>query len=223
MILPRETSETIRPRRYVFILLCIAAILCISVVAFRRVGYWLVVDDTMTHADAIVVLSGAMPYRAEEAAQLFKNGSATEVWVSRPENSSAALDAMGIGYTGEEEYNREVLLHAGVADSAIHIFPNPIVNTEEEIESTIQQMQAANKSKVIIVTSPPHTRRVRALWRKLAPADLQMMIHPAPEDLYDAAHWWRTTRDSLAVSREVLGLINVWAGLPVRPRDAAKR
>jgi hypothetical protein len=32
-------------------------------------------------------------------------------------------------------------------------------------------------------------------------------------------HWWRNTRDALAVVREILGLINLWAGLPVRPHS----
>jgi hypothetical protein len=29
--------------------------------------------------------------------------------------------------------------------------------------------------------------------------------------------WWRNTGDALDVVREVLGLLNVWAGLPLQP------
>jgi hypothetical protein len=67
------------------------------------------------------------------------------------------------------------------------------------------------------VTSPQHTRRVKALWNRLADKNLTAIVRAAPDDPFDAEHWWRNTRDALFVVREVLGLMNVWAGLPVRP------
>ena len=41
------------------------------------------------------------------------------------------------------------------------------------------------------------------------------MVRAAPEDPFDPRHWWRNSRDALDVVREVLGLLNAWAGLPV--------
>jgi hypothetical protein len=70
---------------------------------------------------------------------------------------------------------------------------------------------------VIIVTSKPHTRRVRTIWRKLVGSDPHMMVHYAQDDPYDGAHWWRHTPDALDVVRETLGLLNAWAGFPLRP------
>jgi hypothetical protein len=57
------------------------------------------------------------------------------------------------------------------------------------------------------------------LWRHLAGEDLRAIVRAAPEDPFDADHWWRNTRDALSVVRELLGLMNVWAGLPVRPHS----
>jgi hypothetical protein len=45
-------------------------------------------------------------------------------------------------------------------------------------------------------------------------------VRYASADPYDAQRWWRHTRDALAVSREVFGLLNVWAGFPVQPARA---
>jgi hypothetical protein len=59
---------------------------------------------------------------------------------------------------------------------------------------------------------------VRALWNKIAGGDLRLVVHIAPQDPFDADHWWRNTRDTFEVIREYLGLLNVWLGLPVRPR-----
>jgi len=195
-------------------------LLAFAVVAFRGAGRWLVRQDPLSPAGAIVVLSGGTPYRAEEAANLFRKGFAPQVWVTRPTSPATELSKLGIHFVGEEEYNREVLIREGVPPDAVHILPGEIVNTEQEIEEVTRQMQQQSVANVIIVTSPPHTRRVRALWTRLAPADRQLVVRAAYEDPYDADHWWRNTRDALAVSREILGLMNAWAGLPVRPHGA---
>ena len=46
-----------------------------------------------------------------------------------------------------------------------------------------------------------------------------MMVHYAQDDVYDGAHWWRHTQDALDMVRETLGLLNAWAGFPLRPSE----
>lgn len=197
----------------VFALVC-----CLAFVAIRSAGRWLVREDPLAKSDEIIVLSGAMPARAEEAGRIFQMGYAPEVWVSLPTSPRDELAAMGIPYSGEEDYSRAVLIHEGVPAADIKIFAQPIVNTENEIGEISKQMRRDGKTSAIIVTSAPHTRRVRALWNKLAGSDLHLAVHIAPQDPFDADHWWRNTRDTFEVFRECLGLLNVWLGLPVRPR-----
>jgi uncharacterized SAM-binding protein YcdF (DUF218 family) len=209
----RETRKrgcSIAP--FLLLILAIAGVL-----AFRGIGRWLVVEDPLDHADAIVVLSGGLPYRALDAAKIFRQGMAPQVWLTRPVNPSAVLGNMGISFEGEESYSRAVLIHEGVPESAIRILAPVIVNTEDEERAIIAEMRATRADRAIIVTSRPHTRRVRALWRHLAPSGLALIVRSASGDDYDADHWWRTTRDSLSVMRETMGLLNAWAGLPVRP------
>jgi uncharacterized SAM-binding protein YcdF (DUF218 family) len=194
-------------------------VLAATVFAWRGVGRWLVREDPLTHADALVVLSGGLPYRAEAAAHYFESGYADEVWLTRPEGPSDQLKELGIQYVGEEDYNRQILNHLHVPESDVRILPDTIMDTEQEVEGITRELRKAGKSRVIIVTSPEHTRRVRALWRHLAGEDLRAIVRAAPEDPFDADHWWRNTRDALSVVRELLGLMNVWAGLPVRPHS----
>jgi len=186
----------------------------------RGIGHWLVREDPLSSADVIVVLSGSMPYRAEEAGKIFRMDHTPEMWVSRPESPAAELGRLGVRFVGEEEYNREVLIHLGVPEGAVHILPDPIVNTEQEVEEIASEMRRTGKTRVIIVTSPEHTRRVRTLWKKLVGNNLHAIVHAAFEDPFDADHWWRNTHDVLAVAREMLGLMNAWTGLPVRPHSS---
>src|ERR1700728_2513719 len=157
--------------------LIVFAFLCVmAFVAFRGAGRWLVREDPLANADEIVVLSGTMPARAEEAGKIFQMGYAPQVWVSTPGSSREELMAMGIPFSGEEDYNRAVLIHEGVPADDVRIYAQPIVDTENEIEEISSQMRRNGKASVIIVTSPQHTRRVRLLWSKIADRDLRLIV-----------------------------------------------
>lgn len=184
---------------------------------FFTVGRWLVVEDPLVHADVIVVLSGRLPERALEAARVYQGGYADQVWISPPVSPVEELKDMKIAYLGEDFYNEKVLMAQGVPPDSIRILDRPDANTEAEVRQIAENLRALNLHSVIIVTSKPHTRRVRTIWRKLVGSDLRMMVHYAHDDPYDGAHWWRHTQDGLDVVRETLGLLNAWAGFPLRP------
>jgi uncharacterized SAM-binding protein YcdF (DUF218 family) len=184
---------------------------------FFTVGEWLVVEDRLAHADVIVVLSGRLPERAVEAARVYKAGYADQVWISPPVSPVNDLKAMNISYLGEDFYNEKVLIAQGVPPDAIHILERPDANTEAEVRQTVEDLRNMDFHSVIVVTSKPHTRRVRTIWRKLVGSEPRMIVHFAPDDPYDGSHWWRHTRDALDVTRETLGLLNAWAGFPLQP------
>jgi uncharacterized SAM-binding protein YcdF (DUF218 family) len=185
--------------------------------AFLNLGRWLVVEDPLAHAAAIAVLSGRMPTRALEAARIYRSGYAPEVWLTHSTEPGATLEKLSVPYTGEDVSNKLVLIHEGVPESAIRIIDPPIVNTPDEILSIGQNCQQQSDRKVIIVTSKVHTRRTKSLWNRLSAKSGQAIIRGVSDDPFDPAHWWRNTSDVLDVVREVLGLLNLWAGLPLRP------
>ena len=200
-------------------LIVLIAVCAAGLAAFRRVGLWLIREDPLAPADVIVVLSGNMPWRAEEAARLYRLGEACEVWVSQPVAPAAELNSMNIRYLGEDYFNSQVLIHSGVPEAAVHVLPDPIVDTQEEVAEISAKLRRDGKSSVIIVTSPQHTRRVKTLWRKMVGANPRAIVRAAPQDPFDAGHWWRTTQDTFSVARELMGLTNAWLGFPVRPHS----
>ena len=80
---PPGTVEGSAPSRRRSLIGVSVVVLVLSLVAFIRVGSWLVVADPLTESDAIVVLSGAVPYRAMGGARLYQEGWAPEVWLTR--------------------------------------------------------------------------------------------------------------------------------------------
>jgi uncharacterized SAM-binding protein YcdF (DUF218 family) len=192
-------------------------VLVLALVILVGVGRWLVVEDPLVKARAIVVLSGAMPLRAIEAAKLYRQGYAPEIWLTHSTEPGATLEEMSILFVGEDHYDALVLIHEGVPPEAIHTLKPPIVNTADEIKVIAPALAPGEDGTVILVTTKAHTRRVRLLWRRLAPGQGRAIVRAASGDPFDPQHWWRNTRDALEVVREILGLLNAWTGLPLHP------
>ncbi len=187
--------------------------------AFRKVGHWLVVDDTLQPARAIVVLSGLVPYRAMEAAEIFRQGWAPEVWLFKdePRGADQAFARLGIHHVTEEEYDQQILERLGVPETAIRLLDPPATNTVNEFELLREELRRQGGNSVIIVTSPLHTRRSKRIWR------IVVGDHPQAILRYDASepsypdHWWRATSDVEAVVHDLLGLFNTYLGFWVNP------
>jgi uncharacterized SAM-binding protein YcdF (DUF218 family) len=187
------------------------------VILFLGIGRWLTIEDPLEKAQAIVVLSGRMPIRAIEAARLYHAGYASQIWLTRPSEPAESLQAMHIAYIGEDFYNTRVLMHAGVPEKAIRVLDPPIANTVDEVHVVARELLRQTATTVILVTTKAHTRRVRTLWRKIADPRGRAIVRASQDDSFQPARWWRSSSDALDVVREVLGLLNVWAGLPLRP------
>jgi uncharacterized SAM-binding protein YcdF (DUF218 family) len=206
-----------RTRRIVLGLLGIV-LLC-ALIFFLFIGRWLVVEDPLEKAQAIVVLSGRMPIRAMEAAQIYREGYAPKVWLTHSAEPGASLEAMGISYVGEDTYNMRVLMHEGVPANDIRVLEPAIVNTADEVAAISEALRESKGETVILVTTKVHTRRVRILWNRLATGRGRALVRAASDDPFEPRRWWRTTSDALDVVREFLGILNAWAGLPLRPAN----
>jgi len=197
------------------------AILIVTAIAgawvFLHLGTWLVIQDPLAPADVIVVLSGRMPSRAIEAARLYGQEFAPQVWITQPEGPGADLAAMNIPFVGEDFYNRRALMAMNVPALSTRILPDPILNTAEEVEEIARNARESDMRTVIIVTSAPHTRRVRAIWARLVGDSPRLIVRHPVDDPFNAAHWWRSTQDAMDVVREWLGLANAWVGFPAKP------
>jgi uncharacterized SAM-binding protein YcdF (DUF218 family) len=182
----------------------------------REVASFLITEDSLEPAAAIVILGGHLPFREMEAARLYRAGWAPGVVLVRGARREEwkALQDLRIEAKEGWELSREVLIRQGVPPSAI-LLP------EEEAEGTLEESQAAFRAlktenrPVILVTSKFHTRRARLTWNYVTEGRSKAIVRAADQDPFDPARWWRERRFVLAVVREYLGLVNYYAGFPV--------
>ena len=194
----------------------------------REIASFLITEDTLEPAAAIVALGGEPPFREMEAAKLYRAGWAPRVVIVRGARREElkALQNMGIEVGERWELSREVLIRQGVPASAILV-------PEDEAEGTLEELQAAYKAlagqrsdisdqrsarmPVILVTSKYHTRRTRLTWHHVTEGRSRGIVRASSQDPFDPSRWWRERRFVLSVVREYLGLINYYAGFPVAP------
>jgi len=203
----------------IFAVLGVVSLLALSAaLAFMLgVGHWLVKEDSLQKANAIAVLSGNFPARALEAASLYRRGYAREIWLTHPGPESEALAEMGIHYPNEADFNYQVLRRQGVPAKAIHILDAPVINTCDELDIISSALQQKNSSSsVIVVTNKAHTRRVHELWDRFDSARGKIIVRGIANDDFQPSAWWTRSEDTHQVIHEILGMINVWVGLPMQ-------
>jgi uncharacterized SAM-binding protein YcdF (DUF218 family) len=209
-----------RGKIIIALLLLGLGILFLISVGINQLGKYLMAEDPLEKSAAIVVLGGGFPYRAQEGASLYLSGWAPEVWVTtgilRQEEKKALQ--IGVQYRREEAYNREALELLGVPPGKVHSLGGDAKNTAEEVKFIAGLLKDRKEDRVILVTSKPHCKRLKATWLALAGDSPRAIVRYAREDPFDPGSWWQYTDDALSVIREVFGILNVWMGFPMKPK-----
>ncbi len=168
----------------------------------RGVANAWIVHDPLSKADAIVVLGGGMQTRPFEAARLYREGYAPRVLVASPE--SRPTDKIGLT-VADTEVTKRILSRQGVPDSAVAEFGDEVSSTHEEALALGTWIRKTGAKKIIIVSDPFHTRRVRWLFNKeLQPAGTEILTAAAPSLKYDVSNWWQTEQGLIEFQNELI-------------------
>jgi uncharacterized SAM-binding protein YcdF (DUF218 family) len=181
-------------------------------------GRWLVVADPLEPSDAIVVLDGQTPARELEAAALFHRGLAPRVVVARARDPYQRAREMA-GEPSPQARALRVLVHVEIPREAIQALERTVENTADELAVDFDHARARGFRRLILVTSPSHTRRVRVIWNARYQAVLPALVHPTRYDPFDTARWWRSRRGLESAAHEIAGILNFAVGQPLTTYD----
>jgi len=193
----------------------LALVAVMGVVGLRRpllgaAGRFLVVEDPVQPADAIVVLSGSLPDRIMEAVDLYRDGLAPRVVLTRaPELPGlSALRARGGRLPDHHEQNRAVAEQLGVPPSAVSIVPTIAASTLAEAREIARYLGEERLRTVLVVTSKLHARRARMTLRRLAGDGVRIVVRPSRYDPFAPDDWWRHRAWTRRLVIEYLKLLN---------------
>jgi len=174
-------------------------------------GAWLwSAADEPFKSDYVFVLAGK-PFRALEAADLYKEDFVKKIYVSKPLRSmkKSKLDKIGIEIPRREWLTQQVLLKSGVPINDILFFGTNSLSTIEEI-LTIKKMIANSNIKFMIVTSPSHVRRTKLMLADYLDGYNYRVISNRHEPIVDP--WWSQQSSALQVVLEVSKIIHYTLG-----------
>ena len=175
-------------RRLAAAALLAAALMVVAVAAhrpaLRLIGRALVVEDALAPADAVVVVAGGIPTREATAAGLYRRGWAPRVVLSNNFTPDRVRELIALGvrrldYQGE---SRLVLEQHGVPPDAIVALPVVVKTTEAELRLVAEAAQARDWRRIILVTSPQHSRRVKLVWTRESSGSAEALVALVKED-----------------------------------------
>jgi uncharacterized SAM-binding protein YcdF (DUF218 family) len=168
---------------------------------------WLVVSDDLPHADTAIALAGGEGERLLAAIELYRQKTVDRILIVGPKSPILKV------YTGEKglsqgEAKRRIAVKKGVREEDA-LLELGATSTYEEAQSTVDRAVREGWTSVIVVTSPMHTRRSRATFRKLLEGtgiDVYMHHLELDRSSQDPEDWWNREGDTMAVFTETVKL-----------------
>jgi uncharacterized SAM-binding protein YcdF (DUF218 family) len=151
----------------------------VSLLVHREFAYILrlaahkwVISDTLTHADAVVVLGGGTPLRPSAAVGLYRSGMASRILL-------------------DDDGDQDFVLSLNVPPEAVTKFGSRLRNTYEEACALAEWAEKNAAHRFIIPTELFTARRVQWIFdRNLLYFGGDVMVDIIPTAKYTAENWW---------------------------------
>ena len=194
--------------------LILAPLAVLGAVVAPRAGTFLVVQDPLEKADAIIVLGGSMYERPLEAVDLYNAGWASRIYLIREmaDWGEVELIKRGVPYTTIVGLQIDTLVKVGMPRDVIGVL-EPSVSTAHESWRVRQLVTEQQLARIIIVTSQQHTRRTRLVMnRRLRDLGTRVIVRASKYDRSDVVHWWRDRATLRFTLFEMQRLFGYWIG-----------
>lgn len=158
----------------------------------------LTLENAIGPSDYLVVMGGSLEDRPFTAADLFRRGLAPRVVVFEYQPGIAGL-------LSQTELIEEILVLEGVPRHAIERAAGLVRSSMDEAQSLRRFLAGKQVARVIIVTSPEHTRRTNWTFRKaLAGLPIDVRIAASRHGSFDETNWWHRDEGVLLYLHEFL-------------------
>lgn len=175
----------------------------LAALAVLCLGWWLAAPaaDPIV-ADAVIVLGGdGGNGRVAKAGALFRAGFAGQVVLTGSSGRAGAAAEV-------KSDPRVNFLNAMGVPASVLLLDGISRNSWDEAVNTRRMMEEKGWRRVLVVSDPPHLRRLQLAWGHALSDDRHQFVLVASEaDWWNPDTWWRNERSARFVGRETLGLL----------------
>lgn len=177
-------------------------ILIVFGAALATVGQFLAAPaQAPVRADLIVALGGDGGYRIAKAYALYRQGYATRILLT---GADGMPDETRNAYLG---WRAQYLLDKGVSQDAI-LFDLRSTSSRDEAANTLAIMRREGLKTALVVSDPPHLRRLSCIWGALFSESGRSYVLVASEPpWWNAAQWWSHDYAAVFVLSEMVKLV----------------
>jgi uncharacterized SAM-binding protein YcdF (DUF218 family) len=202
----KQTLRNILVAGALLLLLVILAFMFRSQI-LTGIANYLIIEDKLQPADAIVLLNGDFDTRPFRAAELYMQGLAPVVVIARVKNTPVINLKL---VPNDADISVGVMEKLGVPPEKIIILPAPggTTSTFDEAVALKQYIEANPVQRIILVTSVFHTRRVRWIFAKaLAGSSVTLEMAPVSYVDFDQTNWWKNETGLITLNNEYIKLV----------------
>lgn len=164
-------------------------------------GHFLVAPaQAPVKADLLAALGGDNGARADRVLELYRKGFAPKVLLTGPEGGHSKTRPAYL------HWRARYLIDAGIPETVL-LFDRRSASSWEEAVNTLQLMQSMKLDRVLVVSDPPHMRRLSWVWGKVFEGSGKEYVLVASDmEIWDAGHWWRISSNAQFVFSEYIKL-----------------
>ena len=196
--------------------MCAALVVLLGAAACPYAGHYLIVDEPLQPADAIVVLAGSPAERWLEGVDLYREKLAPQVILSPGivEPAEARVRAMGIRLPAGSTWPVTPCCSLACRRRRSRCCHRQVDNTADEAALTRSLLVQRGWTSIIVVTSKYHTRRTRfAFARELSGSGVRIQVRGSRYDEVSPDRWWTHRSDLRYVVSELQKLAAYRLGL----------
>ena len=177
-------------------------------ILLRGAGAYLIIADELQSANAIVMLSGGIESRMEEALSLYRDGYGKMIILTETGQQLENFDTL------HSNDIRIQLLNNGIPGGNILITDNEVNSTADEAHAVKVLLTDQQFTSAIIVTDPYHMRRTAVVFRDIfGDSPIKLIFRPVRGSWYNSRTWFLSLDGWKFTGMEYLKLIGYYFGI----------
>lgn len=167
-----------------------------------RAGGWLIHQDKIEKADAILVLGGGRGERVLQGAKLYRDKYADQILLTG--EFQQILDGPVYHWAWQ---GRKLAVSRGVPwNRVIPILDS--MSTHDDATLSLAECQKRDYKSLIVVTEPFHTKRAFYTFKKVYKnSGIKVIIYPVQNSWYTRNNWWSSEQALMATNEEYIKFV----------------